>query len=104
VGMGDAFDLTIAAKPVPRDGAIAFDELNVSTPRDSYYIRRVRTALIESFSKDFRIDVREQARRLLESPRPSGPYQQELKDLRVSGVRVTSDALVLEVDFKLVVR
>jgi hypothetical protein len=103
VGMGDAFDVTITAQPVPRDGAIGFEQLVVNTPRDSYYIRRVRTALIQSFDKNFRIDIREQARRLLEAPR-GGSYEQELKDLRLSGIRVTADALVLGVDFKLIVK
>lgn len=104
VGMGDAFDLTITAKPVPRDGGIAFDELVVSTPRDSFYIRRVRNAVIETFTRDFRIDVQDQAKRLLEVPARNASYQQELRDLKLSAIRVTPDALVLEVDFKLVVK
>jgi hypothetical protein len=104
VGVGDTFDLTITAKPVPRDGSIAFDELVVSTPRDSFYIRRVRSAVVETFNRDFRIDVRDQAKRLLEAPAKNATYQQELRDLKLSGVRVTPDALVLEVDFKLVVK
>lgn len=104
VGLGDTFDLTITAKPVPRDGGIVFDELVVSTPRDSFYIRRVRNAVIETFHRDFQIDVRDQAKRLLEAPTRNASYQQELRDLKLSGVRVTQDALVLEVDFKLVVK
>jgi hypothetical protein len=105
VGMGDSFNLTITAVPVPRKGAIGFDDAQVSTPRDSYYIRRVRTAMAQSFDKDFKIDIRDQARRLLEQPASSNPlYQQELKDLDLTGIRVTPDALVLVIDFKLVVK
>ena len=105
VGMGDSFDVTLTALPVPRKGAIAFQDTQVSTPKDSYYIRRVRSAMMRSFDKDFKIDIRDQARRLLEQPATSGSvYQQELKDLDLTAIRVTPDALVLVVDFKLVVK
>jgi hypothetical protein len=105
VGMGDSFDLTITALPVPRKGAIAFQDTQISTRKDSYYIRRVRTAMMRSFDQDFKIEIRDQARRLLEQPPTTGSvYQQELKDLDLTAIRVTPDALVLVVDFKLVVK
>jgi len=105
VGMGDSFNLTVTALPVPRKGAIGFEDAQVSTPKDSYYIRRVRTAMTQSFDKDFKIDIRDQARRLLEQPTsPTSTYQQELKDLDLTGIRVTPDALVLVIDFKLIVK
>jgi hypothetical protein len=105
VGMGDSFDLTISAVPVPRKGAIAFQDTQISTPKDSYYIRRVRSAMMRSFDQDFKIEIRDQARRLLEQPASTGSvYQQELKDLDLNAIRVTPDALVLVVDFKLIVK
>jgi hypothetical protein len=105
VGVGDSFDLTITAVPIPRKGAIAFQDTQVSTPKDSYYIRRVRSAMMRSFDQDFKIDIRDQARRLLEQPASSGAvYQQELKDLDLTGIRVTPESLVLVVDFKLVIK
>jgi hypothetical protein len=105
VGLGDSFDLTITATPVARGGGIAFQDATVSTAKDSYYIRRVRMALAQSFNKDFKIDVRDQARRLLQPSGPSnGPYQQELSSFDLNAVRVTQDALVLVVDFRLVVK
>ena len=105
VGMGDSFDLTLTALPVPRKGAIAFQDTQVSTRKDSYYIRHVRGAMMRSFDQDFKIDIRDQARHLLEQPMSAGSvYQQELKDLDLSAIRVTPDALVLVVDFKLIVK
>ena len=47
--------------------------------------------------------LRDQARRLLEQPTSSN-YQQELKDLDLTAIRVTPEALVLVVDFKLIVK
>lgn len=105
VGMGDSFDLTVTAVPVPRKGAIAFQDTQVTSLKDSYYVRRVRSAMTRSFNQDFRIEIRDQARRLLEQPAtPGSVYQQELKDLDLNAIRVTPDALVLVVDFKLVVK
>jgi hypothetical protein len=111
VGLGDSFDLTLTAMPAVHNGAIVLREVNVSTPRDSYYIKRVRAALSQSISKDFKIEVHEQARKLLESQSetaaaaPSGsPYKQELASFELGEVRVTSDALVLVVEFRLVVK
>ena len=102
VGMGDSFDLDLTAIPVAKDGAIALQDVRVTSAKDSYYIRRVRAALAQGFQKEFRIEVKDQARRLLEQP--SEKYKQELSSFLLQGVRVTKDALVLVVDFKLVVR
>jgi hypothetical protein len=104
VGMGDAFELTILARPAVHNGAIAFEQFQVSTPRDSFYIRRVRAALVETLNKNFRIDILQQARKLIETPHATGPYQQEIRDLRLTGVRVAQEALVLAVDFKVIVK
>ena len=105
VGMGDSFTVNITAVPVARKGAIAFQDTQVSTAKDSYYIRRVRSAMMRTFDQDFKIEIRDQARRLLEQPATTGSvYQPELKDLDLNAIRVTSDALVLVVDFKLIVK
>jgi hypothetical protein len=104
VGMGDSFNVTITAVQVPRKGAIAFQDTQVSTAKDSYYIRRVRAAMMRTFNQDFKIEIRDQARRLLEQPTTGAVYRQELKDLDLNAIRVTPDALVLVVDFKLVVK
>ncbi|MEO8050410.1 MAG: hypothetical protein ABI833_08365 [Acidobacteriota bacterium] len=108
MGLGDSFDFTMIASPVVKNGALALKEVNVSTPRDSFYIRRVRQALTSSFSRDFKIEVRDQARRLLEqtpsqlAPKPL--YQRELASFDLRDVRVQPDALVLVMDFRLVVK
>jgi hypothetical protein len=104
VGLGDSFDLNLTALPVPRDGAIALLNVKVATLRDSYYIRRVRAALEQSFGRDFKIEVKEQARKLLEMPAANANYRPELSGFALNGVRVTGDALVLAVDFRLVVK
>jgi len=104
VGMGDSFDFTLLATPVARQGALGLDRIDLTTGRDSYYIRRVRGALTQSFQKDFKIDVREQARKLLEQGPENATVKSELKDFELFGVSLTPDSVVLEVEFRLVVK
>ena len=115
VGLGDSFDFTMLATPVVRNGALVLTDVKLSTPRDSYYIRRVRQALSRSFSNDFKIEIRDQARHLLEqsaaaglnpSSNPPGGsrYRRELTRFDLTGVLVQPDALVLVIDFRLVVK
>jgi hypothetical protein len=108
VGLGDSFDLTLTAMPAVHNGAIVLHDVNVSSPRDSYYIRKVRAALAQSISKDFKIELHDQARRLLESqseaPSKDSLYRQELSSFDLGEIRVTPDALVLVVEFRLVVK
>ena len=54
--------------------------------------------------KQFRIDIMSQARKLVEAPQQVGIYTQEIKDLKLTAIRVAADALVLGVDFKVVVK
>ena len=101
--LGDSFDLTIVAAPTVRSGAMGFKNVNVMTTKDSYYIRRVRTALTQAFGKDVKIDVKDQARKILEQTREGASYKAELASFDLTEVRVKPDALVLVVEFRLVV-
>lgn len=104
VGLGDSFDLAIVAAPVVRGGAIGFKDVKVSTTKDSFYIRRVRAALMQAFAKDVKIDVTDQARKILEQAREGASYKVEMASFKLSDVHITQDALVLVIDFKLVVK
>jgi len=104
MGLGDSFDLAVTASPFVRSGAIALKDVKVTTRKDSYYIRRVRAALAQSIARDFKIEVKEQARQLLEQPDERRSYQQELASFDLDDVRVIPDALVLVVEFRLIVK
>ncbi len=108
MGLGDSFDFTLIATPIVKSGALALKDVNVSTPRDSYYIRRVRQALTASFAHDFKVEMQDRARRLLEqTPAQTSAtplYRQELASFDLRDVRVQPDGLVLVLDFRLVVK
>ena len=108
MGLGDSFDLTLTALPVVKSGALVLSDVAVTTQRDSFYIRKVRQALTASFAKDFKLELKDQARKLLEQPPAAGAskaaYQPDLQRFDLNGVVVQSDALVLVIDFRLVVK
>jgi len=108
MGLGDSFEFTLIATPIVKNGALALKGVNVSTPRDSFYIRRVRQALTTSFAHDFKIEMQDRARRLLEqtpAQTTAKPlYHQELASFDLRDVRVQPDGLVLVLDFRLVVK
>jgi hypothetical protein len=104
VGLGDSFDVAITAAPTARDNAIGLRDVNIATARDSYYISRVRLAMAQTIAKDFKLPVRDQAKQLLEQQEPGAVYKRELADFSLNEIRVTPDAIVLVVEFKLVVK
>lgn len=104
LGPGDSFDFVLTAVPFVHNGALALKDVKVTTVKDSYYIRKVRAALTASVGKDFKIEVKDHAKRLLDQPRENSLYQQELAAFQLTDVRVSPEALVLVVDFRLVVK
>ena len=103
VGLGDSFDLQITAAPIVRNGAIGFKNVKVTATKDSFYIRRVKSALMQAFAKDIKIDVKDQARKIFEQAREGASYKAEMSSFDLGEVRVTPDSLVLVVEFRLVV-
>ena len=105
VGLGDAFDLVVTALPIYHDGSLGLQQVKVSSEgKTGYYIRRVCEAMQASLTKHFKYPLEEQARRMLEDPAAQPGYKREVRKLSVPDIRVTSDALVLQVDFELTVK
>lgn len=100
VGLGDAFDVVIGARPVYKDGQLRLADVTAaSNGKTGYYIRRVCAALSAGLPRDFRYPLEDEARKLLEQ---SG--RRELRGFQVPEIRVTAEALVLVVDFQLKVK
>lgn len=105
VGVGDAFDLTIVATPLVKRGVLVLEDVKVDTGgKDSYYIRKVRKAIGPSLEKEFGLDITGRARELLEQKDPKAGYLRELSGFNFRQVRITSDAVVLDVDFAVTIR
>ena len=105
VGLGDEIDLTIAATPVVKRGVLALTDVKVDTGgKDSYYTRRVSSALRESLEKQFGLDVAGRARELLEQKDPKAGFVRDVSAFEFRQVKVGRDAVILDVDFAVTVR
>ena len=76
----------------------------MSEDHTGYYVRRVCAALASSLARDFRYPIGAAAKSALEEPGAQPNYPRELRNFRVTEIRVTNDALVLVVDFELTVK
>ena len=105
VGLGDSFDLQIFASPYYHDNVIGFKDVRVeSVNKDGIYIRLVRNALAFSLANDFQYRLFDDAKHMLETKQEPLPITQELRSFQVKDIRVTGDALVLNLDFTLTVK
>jgi hypothetical protein len=105
VGLGDAFTAAITALPQYKDGNIGLANVTAASEDHSgYYVRRVCAALSSSLARDFRYPIGAAAKSALEDPGAQPNYPRELRNFRVTEIRVTDDALVLVVDFDLTVK
>ena len=105
VGLGDAFDLVILARPQYKGGNIALTEVTASSDgKTGYYIRRVEAALQTSLAHDFRYPIAAVAQKALEDSAVQPGYPRELHNFSVTEIRVSESALVLVLDFALTVK
>lgn len=105
VGLGDAFELSIHAMPYYQDGFLKLKNVRVEGKgRDSYYIRRVCAAMARSLQTQFSYRVLEEAKTILERKEDGAGYVKELARFQVPAVWVTSEAVVLALDFALIVK
>lgn len=105
VGLGDAFDVVIDARPQYKTGAIRLADVTASSGgKNGFYIRRVCSALSGSLARDFAYPIESEARRLLEDSTAQPGYRREMRRFDVPQIRVSADALVLVLDFELAVK
>ena len=105
VGVGDAFDMVITALPEYRNGSLGLQGVKVtSAGKTGYYIRKVCEAMESSLAHGFKYPLETEAQRALEDPAAQPGYKRQVRNFRVPDIRVTGDALVLELDFELTVK
>ena len=105
VGLGDAFNVVIDARPLYKGGAIRLaDVVLASDGKTGFYIRRVCAALQSSLARDFIYPLETEARKLLEDAGTQPGYKREMRNFNVPEIRVAQDAIVLVLDFELAVK
>jgi hypothetical protein len=106
VGLGDSFDLTIYATPYTNQGTVLFKDVNVdANGRRGFYLDRVVNNVQKTFASTFKLSVDEEAKRLLDFPQaPPGSLSRKVEGFKLEGIRVSKDAVVLQVDFHVYVK
>ena len=105
ISMGDSFTALIYATPYYHDGSIRIKDVRVdSADADGFYIRRVRSSLAWSLPRQFSYRIYDDAKRILEEPRPNSALKQSVVSFGVPQIRVTDAAIVLVLDFILDVK
>ena len=105
VGLGDAFDVVILATPQYRDGNLLLTGVTVSSEgKTGYYIRRVCSSMGASLTRDFKYPIAPQFQKALEDPVIQPAYPRQLRNFRISEIRVGNDEVVLAIDFELTVK
>jgi hypothetical protein len=105
IGLGEDFPLTILATPHYEAGKLRLKDVSIVTEgKESLYVRNVRLRLGRSVEREFFYPLDADARRLLEETRPGTPYALQVHDFGISHIGVTDRALVLTLDFKLIVK
>ncbi|MEZ5402019.1 MAG: hypothetical protein R2729_20270 [Bryobacteraceae bacterium] len=105
IGLGDDFNVTIYATPYYGGGRLRFKDVDSDAGgRDSLYIRRVRAGLKTTLEREFAYGLEDEARKMLEEPRPGAFYRQQLSNFEVAFIEVGEKSVVLHMDFRLTVR
>lgn len=105
VGLGDAFTVVVTATPQYRSGNIVLQNVLASSEgKTGIYIRRVCTILGASLERDFKYPLAAEAKRILEDSSSQPGYKRELRDFEAPAIRVSDDALVIQLDFALIVK
>jgi hypothetical protein len=105
VGLGDAFTVVVTATPQYHDGNLVLESVTAAGEgKSGYYIRRVCAVLGPSLARDFKYPLASVAQKLLEDTTGQPGYKRELRRFQVPSIRVTADALVIELDFELTVK
>lgn len=105
IGLGDSFPLVITAIPVYDKGNVALKDVK-ATPEGTVglYANSVCAALGSSLPREFHYPLGAEAKRGLEDPGTQPEYPLQLLKFDVKEIRVTDEAIVLNVDFIVFVR
>jgi hypothetical protein len=105
VGMGDSFDVIVRMTPYADKSILRLRDVEVvSDGRNGMYSRAVCKALAETVPRVLVYDFAPDFKRALEAEHPSVPFAKEVDDLAVQSIRVSKDALVLQLALKLTLR
>ena len=105
VGMGDSFDVVVRMTPYADKSLLRLREVEVTSDgKRGMYARAVCKQLAATIPRVLIYDFAPDFKRALEAEQPGVPFRKNVDDLIVQAMRVSKEALVLELGLKLTLR
>ncbi len=105
VGMGDSFDVVVRMTPYADKTTLRLRDVEVlSDGKRGMYGRAVCKALAETIPRVLVYDFAPEFKRALEAEQASVPFSKSVDDLAVRDLRVSKEALVLQLGLRLTLR
>ena len=105
VGLGDSFDVVVRMSPYADKSILRLRDVEVvSDGKRGVYARAVCKGLAETIPRVLVYDFGPDFKRTLEAENPGIPFKKTVDDLVVQGMRVSKEALVLQLGLKLTLR
>ena len=105
VGLGDSFDVVIRMAPYADKSTLRLRDVEVaSVGKRGFYSRAVCRQLAETIPRVLAYDFGPDFKRALEADQPGVPFRKSVDELTVQGLRVSKEALVLQLGLKLTLR
>ena len=105
VGMGDSFDVVVRMTPYADKSLLRLREVEVTSDgKRGMYARAVCKQLAATIPRVLIYDFAPDFKRALEAEQPGVPFRKNVDDLIVQAMRVSREALVLQLGLKLTLR
>ena len=105
VGMGDSFDVVVRMTPYADKSLLRLREVEVTSDgKRGMYARAVCKQLASTIPRVLIYDFAPDFKRALEAEQPGVPFRKNVDDLIVQAMRVSREALVLQLGLKLTLR
>ena len=105
VGLGDSFDVIVRMTPYAEKSLLRIREVEVSSDgKRGMYARAVCKQLAATIPRVLIYDFAPDFKRALEAEQPGLPFRKSVEDISVQELRVSKEALVLQLGLKLTLR
>lgn len=105
VGLGDSFDVVVSMTPYAEKSLLRLRDVQViSDGKRGMYARAVCNQLAATIPRILIYDFSPDFKRALEAEQPGLPFRKTVEDLSVQSLRVSKEALVLQLGLTLTLR
>jgi len=105
VGLGDSFEVVVRMTPYAEKSLLRIREVEVTSDgKRGMYARAVCKQLAATIPRVLIYDFAPEFKRALEAEHPGVPFRKSVDDLVVQAMRVSKEALVLQLGLKLTLR